>query len=470
MNREVNWNELEQWDKKYILRTWVKADEYQWLPIAKTEGNYLFLPDGTKLLDFFNQLYCVNAGQRNPKIQQAIREALDEYGFLWDAFTSKYKPKAAKLLVEDILGSEGWAGKVRFTNSGSEANETAMIIARLYTGKPFIVTREHAYHGYTNAAAGVTRMRCARSQVVKEEGDLRAVPGHGEGYYLVAPAPNCYRCSLGLSYPDCKREGKQLPCVAFTENLILNVGLDKVGTIITEPIHGAATIHPPAEYLPQIAEMRTRLGLVWIADEVLVGFGRTGTWFAYQKWGVKPDILALGKGIVSSALPAGAVIVSKEIAEFMDRHRWLHVSTFSGHPLCMAAICANLEYMLENNLPEKARLAGEYFGQKLNELEAKHKTVGLVAGSGMLWQVELVKNKKTKEYFIPEDRNTDYSGDHGKWPTQIVKLKAIEKGVLMGGFVPNTMRIGASLEVTKEEMDQAIAALDYALDYLDSLA
>lgn len=215
-----------------------------------------------------------------------------------------------------------------------------------------------------------------------------------------------------------------------------------------------------------------RLGILWIVDEVLMGFGRLGTWFGHQKYGkdLKPDIMTVAKGITSSQIPCGAVIVNKEIADFMDAMRWNHVSTFAGHPIALAAAQGNLEYMIENNIPEMARKAGEYFGDKLKELEEKHKTVGLVAGAGMFWQVELVKNKETKEPFIPADRYTGFAGDQSKNPTVIVLGKCLEKGVLLGGFVPNTLRIGASLTVSKADMDKAVDALDYALTFLDSLA
>lgn len=471
MAKEINWKEIQEWNEKYIARTHGTSQEYRWLPVEKTEGDYLILPDGTRLLDFFNQLYCVNAGQNNPYINNAIKEALDRYGFLWDAFTSDYKPRAAKMIIEDILGSDGWASKIRFTSTGSEAIETASIIAKLASGKPVIVTREYAFHGFTSGAANVTRFRGSRSQLSgTAEGDTRPVPGFGLSNMVIAPAPHCFNCSLGHSYPVCKNTGSQLPCVKMTERLIVNTGLDQVAAIITEIFHGATTIHPPAEYIPQIREMTKRLGILWIADEILTGFGRTGTWFAYQKYGVTPDIMTVAKGISSSALPAGAVVFSKEVADRLEGYRWIHVSTFSGHPIAMAAVCANLEYLLENNAPETCRLAGEYFGSRLRELEAKHKSVGLVSGTGMLWQVEIVKNKQTRELFIPADRNTDYTGDTSKYPVNIIKSKAIEKGVLMGGAIPNTLRLGASLFVSKADMDKAIDALDYALNYVDELA
>jgi taurine---2-oxoglutarate transaminase len=475
MSSQSDWNQIKEWDEKYLLHPFVTAEEYNWCPVERTEGDYLIMPDGTKLLDMFNQLYCVNSGQRVPEIQEAIKEALDRYGFVWDVYATDYKAEAAKILVEDILGEEGWAAKVRFTNTGGESVEVASIIARLFTGKEFIATREHSYHGITGTAVGLNRVLAGRSHISRESDQMvKQVPGQGYGATIKCPAPHCYRCSVGHTYPACKTalpEGK-LPCVHTAEQFIRNHGVDQVAAMITEPAFGAGTIIPPMEYLPQIYEMTRRLGILWIVDEVLMGFGRLGTWFGYQKMGggkVKPDIITVAKGLTSSAIGAGAVIVNKEIADFMDSVRWNHVSTFVGHPIAMAAAVANLKYLIKHKIPEKAAEKGEYFGAKLRELQDKHKSIGLVAGAGMFWQVELVKNKKTNEPFNQDDRNTAFADNPSEKPIALILNKCLEKGVLLGGFLPNTLRIGGSLTISKEDMDKAIKALDYALSALDQL-
>ncbi|MEL7563616.1 MAG: aspartate aminotransferase family protein [Dehalobacterium sp.] len=473
MSKKIDWKKIEEWNSKYLMKCFATKDEYHWTPVERTEGDYLIMPDGTRLLDFFNQLYCVNVGQKNPKVVEYVKDALDRYGFVWDIYTTDYKATVAKLLLEDILGNAGWAAKIRYTNSGGESVEVACIIARLFTGKPLIATREHAYHGVTAGAVSLNRVFAGRSHLSGGGNNttVRQVPGQNSGNAFVCPMPFCYRCSIGHTYPECKSCGSQLPCVLATERMILNHGVDQVAAIITEPAMGAGTIMPPDEYLSQIYEMTRRLGILWIVDEVLMGFGRLGKWFGHQKYGkdLKPDIMTVAKGITSSQIPCGAVIVNKEIAEFMDSMRWNHVSTFAGHPIALAAAQGNLEYMIENNIPKMAKKAGEYFGAKLKELEEKHKTVGLVAGAGMFWQVELVKNKETKEPFVPADRYTGFAGDTSKNPTGIILGKCLEKGVLLGGFVPNTLRVGASLTVSQADMDKAIDALEYALSYLDTM-
>ena len=471
MSKEIDWGQVLEWDKKYIVRTFNTQEEYSPVPIASTDGDYLILPDGTRLLDCFNQLYCVNAGQKVEKINEKIKDALDRYGFLQDAFTTDYKAKAAKMIIEDVLGDENWPGKVRFVSTGSEAVEAALFIARLYKNRPLVISREYAYHGWTSGSSSVTRLKGSRSGITEDKPNTvpRNIPGQHNGKVAIAPSPNCIRCSLGHTYGSCSDENGELACVKYTRRMIENQGVEQVAAVITEVTQGAGSVHPPDEYIPQIRKMTQDLGILWIADEVLTGFGRTGEWFAYQHYGVEPDIIAMAKGISSSAIPAGAVVVSKEIAKFMDEYRWETVSTFSGHPIAMAAVCANLEYIIEENLVEKAKETGEYFRAKLLELQKKHKIVGKVAGNGVLWIVELVKDEKMTP-FVEIDRNFTHESDPSLFPSNIIREKALEKGVLIGGVMPNTLRIGTSLNVSREDIDKAVDALDYALTYLESLA
>ena len=473
MTEKIDWKQIEEWDRKYRLHIEATDEEYRCTLIEHTEGEYLYTPDGTKLLDCLNQLICVNIGQRHPTVQTAIKEALDRYGFVWDTYTTDYVARAAKLLIEDILGPYGWAGRVSFVSTGSEAVEKALMIAKLVKNRPDIVTREYAYHGWTMGAVGCNRLRGLRGGLSDptEPDGLRSIPNHPGGGFIMGPAPNCYDCSLGYTYPECRRDDRILPCVLMTERLIESWGPETIAAMITEPVFGAAAFFPPPEYLPQLVDMLHQHDILWICDEVLVGFAKMGKWFAHQLFGdLKPDLMTMAKGIVSSALPAGGVVVSKEIADFMGKYRWMHVGTFNAHPLSMAAVCANLKVMIDENAPEKAQKAGEYFGAKLRELETKHKTLGLVSGSGVLWTVELVKNKETRERFVVADRRSSYSDDISRYPTSIVGAKCREKGAILTGFTPNTLRIGFSVFVSKEDMDKAIDALDYSLTYLDTLA
>jgi len=466
--KKIDWNEVKEWDKKYHLKVFANEAEYQHVPIEHTEGDTLVMPDGTRLLDCLNQLVCVNAGQCHPKIQAAIREATERYGFVWEVFTTDYSARASKLLIEDVMATHGWAAKLNWGSSGSEAVEKALQIARLYTGRPLTVSRSYAYHGWTGGPAQCTRIRGYRmgiSPTDKDKLDTHITPAGtvNTGQVIVAPAP----------HPDEQKgpDGKY-PSVKYTEMLIDSYGWENIAAMITEPVFGASAIFPPPDYLRQIVKMLRERSILWICDEVLVGVGKMGKWFGYELFGeeLKPDIMTCAKGIVSSAIPASCTVVSKDIADFMADYRWQFCGTFNQHPIAMAAVCANLEVLLEADAPKVSAKAGEYLKAGFEDLKKRHKTLGRVSGAGVLWALDLVKDKNTMEPFWAKDRWSAYSGDISAHPTNIIGAKAMEKGCLINGFTPNTLRFAVSIFVTKEDMDKAIGALDYALTYLDTLA
>jgi taurine--2-oxoglutarate transaminase len=253
--------------------------------------------------------------------------------------------------------------------------------------------------------------------------------------------------------------------------LINAIGPQTFAACITDVVWGAPSIIPPKEFIPQLRRMLRENAILWIDDEVVCGFGRLGKWFGYQLYDdITPDIMTIGKGISSSHLPAAGVVISKGISDFFDKFRWHHYSTFAAHPVCMAAVVANLKVMIKEKIPERASKIGKYLGEKLRQLEDGHKCVGLVNGIGLFWILEIVKNKETKEPFEKEDRDARYIGDIStKWPNLIVKQKGLEKGVILGGFAPNTLKIAPALTVTEEDVDKGVEALDYALSYIDKM-
>ena len=464
-----DWEQVRAWDEAYYAHVFVTAEEYEHRAISHAEGDFLVLADGTRLLDFTSGLLCANAGHRNERIEKAIVEALQRYGFVWEGWATDYRARAAKLIVEDLLGPDDWAGRIRFTSSGSEAVELALLIAKTVTGRPNVISRDFAYHGWTHGALSLMGLPGSRGILAAAGSDeVRRPPGVPMPGVHFAPAPYCFECPIGHTYPECKRPDDTLACVAATEHLIKTIGPDSIAAVVAEPIFGVGMFHPPPEYLHQLREVTREHGILWIDDEVMTGFGRSGKHFAYQHApGVTPDLMCLGKGMVSAALPAGGVVMSREIAEVMDEYRWETVSTFAGNPIVSAAIAANVEWLLEERTADRASVLGAHLGERLEELRERHPCVARVDGVGLLWAVELVRPDGSGERFVPDDRHLIPTGTGGFSPSLFVAAECAKHGVALATAPPNTLRLGPPLSTTTENIDLGIAGLDEAFSALD---
>ena len=464
----TDWAQVRDWDERYVFHVVAAKDEYKSAPVVSAEGCYVTYADGRRVLDFANQLVCVNMGHRHPKIQAAIREASEKFGYVWEGLTTEYRSRAAKLIMEDLEVGE-WAGRVRFLSTGTEAVETMVIMAKLYTGRRNIVTRSYDYHGWSTALSGANGMRGYRSSLASSKGVpvVRDVPDAPGPNYHYAPAPQCYRCPIGHTYPNCKDSKGTLASVKATEHVIRTLGPETVAGFLSEPAQGAGMIHPPKEYFPQIREMTQRLGVLWLDDEVMTGFGRLGEWFGYTCHDVTPDIMSVAKGLSSSALPASGVVISKAVAEFFDNWRFSTMSTFGSHPLAMAAVCANIEAMVEENILERVRELGAYLGEGLMALQEKHPCLGLVSGRGLMWALELVRNKDTREPFVSVDRYSVYAKTPQTPASAIVASVCAEENVAIGAFLPNSVRLATAFVATQADIDIGLRALDKGLSELD---
>ncbi|HUI63168.1 MAG TPA: aspartate aminotransferase family protein [Steroidobacteraceae bacterium] len=465
----VNWKQVAEWDEKYVFHVLATREEYHCTPVESAQGCYFTLAGGRRIFDFANQLVCVNMGHRHPRIQQAIRDATEKFGYVWEGLTTEYRSRAAKLIMED-MGVAEWAGRIRFLSTGTESVENMVLFAKLYTGRRNIVTRSYDYHGWTNALSGANGVRGYRSSLASGSGEpvIRDVPDSPSPNYHFAPAPQCYRCPIGHTYPNCKDSKGTLACVRATEHVIRTLGPETVAGFLTEPAQGAGMIHPPREYFPQIREMTRRLGVLWLDDEVMTGFGRLGEWFGYQVYAVTPDIMSVAKGLVSSALPAGAVILSKAVSEFFDHWRFSTMSTFGSHPLAMAAVAANLQVMIDENILERVRDLGAHLGAGLEDLQRRHASLGLVSGRGLMWAMELVRNKETREPFVTVDRYSIYARTPEMAASAIVGKICMEEGVAVGAFLPNSIRLATAFVATKADIDLGLRALDKGLTALDA--
>jgi len=262
----------------------------------------------------------------------------------------------------------------------------------------------------------------------------------------------------------------RLRCVAETERLIRALGVENVAGVITELYHGAGGFLVPDGYPQQIREMTERLGILWIDDEVIAGAGRTGRWWAYQHYGVEPDVLCTGKGLASSAVPAAACVVSRKIADFFGSRRWAATSTFSGHPLAVAAIAANIELMLEEKVLEHVREVGGYLSSRLREITGRHPCVAGASGAGLGYGISLV-HPATGQPWVPQDRwlTASVDGEPAFAPAAYVAEKCAERGILLLNFLPNTVTIAPPLKVSRDEIDFALTALDDIFTEIDTM-
>ena len=450
-----DWNELERWDRAYYLHGLQAENELSITAVDSTDGNYLTLADGTRLLDFMSQLISDNLGHRHPAIHGALAEAMERYGHVTYTMANEYRARAAKLVIADILGQEGWAGRLRILPSGTEAVDSCIMMARLYTGRSVILTQAHSFHGMT---VGPTMMRGYRNNISTEGGfgDVADVPGFPPHGYIPIPPPE---------HEDWAGEGP-LPSLEATEHIVRALGPENIAAVISEPMFGAGGTLPHMDYLPGLRALCDKYGFLWIDDEVICGFGRLGEWFGYMHWpGVKPDLMAAGKGINGSALPVGAVIASKTIADHFERARWWTGSTWDGHPLLCATIVGNLEYMLANDIMQQVRQRGAYLKERLDALKQGHPCVGRVSGRGLFYTLDLVDGNG--EPIVPEDRYSPFTGDLGTHPNVIVAAENAKRGVFLGGFSPNTIKVGPPFTITQEEIDTATDALDASLTVID---
>jgi len=332
-----------------------------------------------------------------------------------------------------------------FTNSGAEANENAIKLARLYTGRHKIIVRYRSYHGATHGAVSLT-------------GDPRRWPNEpGMPGVVRMLDPYTYRCPAG--HPD--------PCPVCTgaphlEEILEYEGADTVAAIFLETVTGTnGVIPPPDGYLQSIREVCDRHGILLVLDEVMAGFGRTGRWFACENWDVVPDILTVAKGINSGYVPLGAMIIREPLAEWVRDKYFPGGLTYAGHPLACASAVASIEAFREEGVVENAAEVGGYVGEQLRELEERHPSIGEVRGLGCFWGLELVKSRETREMLVPFNA----TGAAAAPVAQLAKA-ALERGLyLMSHW--NVVMVVPPLTVTRDEVAEGVAILDEALAIAD---
>jgi taurine--2-oxoglutarate transaminase len=408
-------------------------------------GSYVIDVSGRRYLDFSSQLVFTNLGHQHPRIVAAIKEQADRLCTLAPGNASDVRGEAARLIVE--VAPER-LGHVLFTTGGTEAIEHAVRMARLYTGRPKVLAAYRSYHGSTTTSIHLTG---DPRRWASDTGAAGAVHFFG---------PLLYRSAFGSTTPEEESER----ALAHLEQVILLEGPSTIAGLVLESVIGSSgVIVPPTGYLRGVRDLCDRYGIVYIADEVMVGFGRTGAWFGVDHEGVAPDLMAFAKGVNSGYVPLGGVLVSDAIYGLFTKRPYPAGMTYSGHPLaCAAAVGAINAMHGEGTVPAAARLGTDILGPGLRELAGKHESVGDVRGIGGLWSLELVRDRLTKEPLVP-------AGATGTANAPMVAfVKACRDRGLLALTLGNRVHVAPPLNVSDSDAAAGLAILDDALAATDA--
>ena len=401
------------------------------LPLDHGEGLYVWDVEGNRYLDFFGGILTTSVGHNHPKVVERIREQAGKL-----LHSSTLYPNANHVTLAEKLAqiTPGDLQTSFFTNSGSEANEKAIMLAQSYTDNREVIALRHAYSGGTALTMSVTgqstwRLGKSFSPDIKH-----------------AINPYCYRCPLKLSYPSCG-----VACAQDVEEVIRTTTTGRIAAFMAEPIQGVGGfITPPPEYFKLVTEIARHYGGLFICDEVQTGFGRTGNhWFGISHWDVEPEIMTMAKGI-ANGMPMGNTITTAEIAQTMAG-KGLSLSTFGGNPVSTAASLATIEVMEEEANPQHSQMMGDYLRNGLDKLWEKYPLIGEVRGKGLMQGIEVVLDRQSKEP-APKAVNQIFEATR-------------ERGLLIGkgGLYSNVIRISPPLTATMEHIDEALLILDHAL-------
>ena len=398
------------------------------LVVQKARGAVVEDVDGNRYLDFTAGIAVVATGHSHPKVLRAIRDQVAR--FVHMSGTDFYYPSQIKL-AEALVQMAPLQRPARafFSNYGAEAVEAAFKLARYHTRRPLMIAFQGAFHGRTMGALSLTG-----SKAVQRRHFAPLVPG-----VTHVPYPNCYRCPYGRTYPSCEME-----CVDAIREVYFKstVPPEDVAAIVVEPIQGeGGVIVPPPEFLPKLAALAREFGILLITDEVQTGMGRTGAMFAVEHWGVKPDIMTIGKGI-ASGLPMGAMVASDRV---MTWEAGSHANTFGGNPVACEAALATID-LLQRQLIANAAALGAYLMRHLEQMKTRHRLIGDIRGKGLMIGIECVRDRDSKEMATPE-RNA-------------IIQHCFKRGLLLLGCGQNVVRLVPPLIITKRDVDIAVEILD----------
>jgi taurine--2-oxoglutarate transaminase len=423
-------------DRAHVFHSWSAQGALAPFVIAGGSGSEVWDYDGTRYLDFSSQLVNMNIGHTHPKVVAAIQKQAAELPMVAPAHANLARGEAAARILAKA-GSH--FGRVFFTNGGADANENAIRMARLTTGRDKVLSTYRSYHGNTGAAVVAT-------------GDWRRVPNEYARAHVHFFGPFLYRSEFWASTP----EEESARALHHLERVIVSEGAASIAAILLEGVPGTAGVMiPPPGYLSGVRALCDKFGIALILDEVMSGFGRTGSWFSWQHPlvnpdGIVPDLITFAKGVNSGYVPAGGVIISESISAAFDDQVFPGGLTYSGHPLAMASIVAALDAMEEEGIVENAAAIGEdVLGPGLRELAAKHPIIGEVRGVGVFWALDLVTDPETRE------------------PVSGTTVAALKGELMARGLLPfvsdNRLHVVPPCVITPEEARRGLAIIDEAL-------
>ena len=441
--REMSKEEIKKLDREHVLHSWSVQGTLDPTVVTKAEGIYFYDADGKKYYDMSSQLVNLNIGYGNQKVADAIAEQAHKLPFIGPGYAVDVKSELARKIIE--LAPDNMQ-KVFFTLGGADANENALKIARLYTGRNKVMSRYRSYHGSTMGAGNLTgeprRFNC-------EPG----IPG-----YVKFFDPYVYRELV--DFEDDASATKFY--IGKLREQIIYEGPESIAAIECETITGSnGCIIPPDGYLQGIRDLCDEFGIMMICDEVMMGWCRTGEVFACQNWGIKPDIITFAKGVTCGYAPLGGVIVDKKIADYFDDHKLLCGLTYSGHPLSCAAGVATLDVYKEDHILDNVRAMGKILGELEEDLKDKHACVGDVRYKGLFSAVELVKDKATKEPLV--GYNADKENLMGKI-CGMLKAKGFSTYTH-----ENIIIVAPPLIIKEDELRTAMTMLDEVLTEVDKM-
>lgn len=409
--------------------------------IVRGEDCHVWDDEGKRYIDGFAGLQVVNIGHGRREVAEAVKRQLDELEF-WHSFFGFTTAPTVKLAEKMASLAPGSLAVSHFVNSGSEGNDSAIKIARAYhrargENRYKIVYRDRAYHGMNIGSTSINGLAANRNPYEP------LLPG-----MVRIPQCHCYRCPFGVSYPGCALE-----CALALERAIVEEGPESVAAFIADPVQGTigGYVPPVPEYFPLVREICTRYGVLFICDEVITGFGRTGKMFGIEHYpGAQPDVMVTAKGLSSGYIPLGAVTVTEEVASVLEQGIFFHGYTYGGHPVATACALANIEIIEKENLPQKAAVTGTHIAAGLRRF-LDHPAVGEVRAQGMMFALELVKNKETRENQPVEFATT-------------VMNRAFAKGLIMRmSTAGRSLLLCPPLTMTPALGDEMLSILEEAL-------